>query len=84
MPPVKNGRANARASSASASARRISSRMFCSRLRLVMRGGEGARNISELNACRPSGVRRIRWKMIGNAIATMPAMYNGASKPIGR
>jgi hypothetical protein len=44
----------------------------------VSRGGDGWRNISELNACRPCGVRRIRWNRIGSESATKPAMYRGA------
>ena len=51
--------------------------MLLSRLRRVSLGGEGARNISELNGCFLCGVRRIKWKMIGSAIANAQPRYYG-------
>jgi hypothetical protein len=56
---LKNGRANPRASSISTRHRRMSRKMFSSRLWRVMRGGVCSRNISELNGIFSREVRRM-------------------------
>ena len=69
----RNGRANARASRHRAAARSRSRSKWSRRLRRVSRGGEGERNMSELNGTSPRGVRRIRWNTIGAAMARNPS-----------
>ena len=59
--PEKNGRANASASSSTASARSENRKTSSSRLLRVARGGDGFRNISELNGDFLRGARAARW-----------------------
>ena len=54
--------------------------MFSSRLRRVSRGGVDCKNINELKIVFSREVRRMRWKMIGAAIAAAPIKNNGARK----
>src|SRR5688572_5317958 len=58
--------------------------MCSSRLRRVMRGGVGLRNISELKTSFSRDARRTRWKTIGNATASPPNRNNGVRKLISR
>ena len=52
----QNGRENASANSTSANPRSANSSQCSIRLRRVMRGGDGDRNINELNGVSPRGV----------------------------
>jgi hypothetical protein len=56
--------------------------MCSSRLRRVIRGGVGLRNINELKTIFSREERRTRWKTIGNATAMPPRRNNGVRKLI--
>src|SRR5437016_1710549 len=79
---LRNGRAKPSASRQMTAQRKISSRICSRRLRRVRRGGEGDRNMSELNGVRSRVVRRMRWKITGSATARAPRRKNGARKLI--
>src|SRR5687767_7960673 len=79
-----NGRANANARRQMTTQRSNSSKRCSSRLRFVMRGGEGDRNISELNNTRSRELLRIKCKRKGRAMAAAPAKNNGARKLMQR
>ncbi len=76
----RKGRANPKARRQSTRQRKISKKMFSSRLRRVSRGGVGCRNMSELKMVFSREVRRMRWKMMGAAMAAAPTRNNGARK----
>jgi hypothetical protein len=56
----RKGRANANANRATNKQRSSSNKKFSSRLRFVIRGSEGVRNINELNEIRSRELRRIK------------------------
>ena len=77
---LKNGRANAAASSIKSRQRSASNRRCSSRVRRFTLGGVGLRNINELKSWRLRMRCRTRWKMMGSARAATPARNQGERK----